>query len=87
MVTHLTSFPRSGLLKGGKVLFVKRLARTLSLIEVADRFTFSPCLNRHLPRTRDHIGKGLHFRNDRSWRKAAVHRKKEHLSSLLIMNE
>jgi hypothetical protein len=21
-----------------------------------------------LPRTRDHIGKGLHFRNDRSWR-------------------
>ena len=42
------------------------LARTVS-----DRCDSRPFHLFTLPRTRDHLGKGLHFRNDRSWRREA----------------
>jgi hypothetical protein len=61
-------------LKGGTVPIGKLCTGQCLIVAVADHFTFSPYLNRHLPRTRDHIGKGLHFRNDRLWRKAVVRR-------------
>ena len=64
----------SGLLKRGKVQIGKFSARhkLWIFVAVADHLTFSTCLNRHLPRTRDKRAKGFHFRNDRYWRKAVI---------------